>query len=541
MNLIKNIKLLILIMTLTLIGLISIEFYWISNDISLREEEFSFHVKSALDKVSEQLEKQEALKQIRSHQEGRFLFLEEDSLQFGQEVFPDSGYRYRLIQRFKKEGDNVEIEVLEGDEEVSSSTRVFSPVDKVENLEMLDMDVGKRSHKKILASDMKALSDSALRSRMLNKTVLISDIVKSLIEVNLSESIEDRLEPKVLDSLIKSYLAEEGITAQYHYRVLDEENQVRLTSVNRIKQDLEASSYRVRLFQKDIIQEPAFLEVIFPRKTGYLLSTMWFVLLISLLFISAIIVTYYLTINTIIRQKKISEIKNDFINNMTHELKTPISTISLACEMLSDKELQKDPGMLERYVGMIHEENDRLSLQVENVLQSAIWGSGRIRLKPEKLDIHEVIRNASSSFEIKMKEANAELNIELSAEDPIVHGDRIHLTNVINNLLDNALKYSRGDKRIDIGTNNNPKGVVISVQDNGIGISKENQKKIFDKLYRVSTGNLHDVKGFGLGLSYVKTVVEKHQGSVKVDSHLGKGSTFVVFLPFENHLNLNHG
>jgi len=281
--------------------------------------------------------------------------------------------------------------------------------------------------------------------------------------------------------------------------------------------------------------------LVFPRKTGYLLKTMWFVLLISILFIAAIIITYYLTINTIIRQKKLSDIKNDFINNMTHELKTPISTISLACEMLRDKELRKDSEMFERYVSMIHEENDRLSLQVENVLQSAIWGSGEIKLKLESIDVNEILQSTLKSFEIRLKEEGAELSTEFNASSALVQADRIHLTNVINNLLDNALKYSGKEKRLEVVTQNNPKGVIISVSDNGIGISKENQKKIFDKLYRVSTGNIHDVKGFGLGLSYVQTVVEKHKGSVKVNSQLGKGSTFVVFLPFQNQTDQNHG
>ena len=537
MNLIKNIRPLIIIMTVTLIGLISVEFYWISNAISLREEEFSFHVNTALKKVSDQLEKQEALKKLRSHEEGRFLFLEEDSLDFGNDVFPDSGFRYRLIQSVVKTGDNVEIEVLESDSETSSSTKIYSPIDKVDNLDMMDMNVANRSTKKILSSDLKALSDSALRARMLNKTVLISDIVRSLIEVNLSEAIEDRLEPKNLDSLLRYFMAEEGITAGFEYRVLDKENQVRLGSTKNLTKKFESNSYKVRLFRKDIIQEPAFLELIFPRKTGYLLNTMWFVLIISIVFVAAIIITYYLTVTTIIRQKKLSEIKNDFINNMTHELKTPISTISLACEMLGDSELQKDANMLDRYVNMIQEENSRLALQVENVLQSAIWGSGNIRFKPENLDIHSIISTVSRSFDIRFKDEYVETEFSLEATNCIVKGDKIHLTNIFNNLFDNALKYSRNPKKLSVSSLNNPHGIVVHIQDNGIGISKENQQKVFDKLYRVSTGNVHDVKGFGLGLSYVKTIIAQHAGSIKVDSQLGKGSTFVVFLPFDNQLN----
>jgi two-component system phosphate regulon sensor histidine kinase PhoR len=205
--------------------------------------------------------------------------------------------------------------------------------------------------------------------------------------------------------------------------------------------------------------------------------------------------------------------------------------------MLGDSELQKDANMLDRYVNMIQEENSRLALQVENVLQSAIWGSGNIRFKPENLDIHSIISTVSRSFDIRFKDENVETEFSLEATNCFVKGDKIHLTNIFNNLFDNALKYSRNPKKLSVSSLNNPHGIVVHIQDNGIGISKENQQKVFDKLYRVSTGNVHDVKGFGLGLSYVKTIIAQHAGSIKVDSQLGKGSTFVVFLPFDNQLN----
>jgi two-component system phosphate regulon sensor histidine kinase PhoR len=216
---------------------------------------------------------------------------------------------------------------------------------------------------------------------------------------------------------------------------------------------------------------------------------------------------------------------------MTHELKTPIATISLACEALNDEDMRKSERAMQTYVGMINEENKRLGVLVENVLRTAIFEQGEMQLRVQKIDIHEVIRQVIRNIEIQIKKKRGEIVVHLDAFNPIVEGDQLHITNVVYNLLDNAIKYSGESPKVEVSTSNDNGFLSVAFKDNGIGISKENQKKIFDKLYRVPTGNVHNVKGFGLGLSYVKGVMEKHNGSVDVSSEQKKGSTFTIHIP----------
>jgi two-component system phosphate regulon sensor histidine kinase PhoR len=237
------------------------------------------------------------------------------------------------------------------------------------------------------------------------------------------------------------------------------------------------------------------------------------------------------SIRTIYRQKKLSEVKNDFINNMTHELKTPIATISLACEALNDPDMRGSEKALGTYVGMINEENKRLGVLVENVLRTAIFEQGEMQLRKEKIDLHAIIRQVIRNIEIQVRKRKGEIITHLDASDPVVEGDSLHITNVIYNLIDNAIKYSADTPRVEVFTRDGIAEIAIAFRDNGIGISRENQKRIFEKLYRVPTGNIHNVKGFGLGLSYVKGVIEKHGGSVDVSSELKKGSTFTIHIP----------
>ena len=258
---------------------------------------------------------------------------------------------------------------------------------------------------------------------------------------------------------------------------------------------------------------------------------MLFMLLTSVLLMTVLIFSFYYTISTILKQKKLSEIKNDFISNMTHEFKTPISTISLACEVLNDKSIEKTEERTGKYVKMIRDENKRLSLLVENILQTAILDKGEFKLKIQSTDIHTLIDQTIANIKLQVENKDGEITTELHAERPLINADRVHITNIIFNLIDNALKYSNEKPVIKITTKNDREGIFISVKDNGIGISKENQHRIFDTMFRVHTGNVHNVKGFGLGLSYVKAVVEKHGGSISVESELNKGSTFTVYLP----------
>ena len=272
--------------------------------------------------------------------------------------------------------------------------------------------------------------------------------------------------------------------------------------------------------------------VYFPRPEGFLISQIgkWLFSSIGLLVI--VIFTFSFTIFSIIKQKKLSEMKTDFINNMTHELKTPISTIGLSTEVLMKDETQADKEKIQRYARIISEENNRLRTQVEKVLQMAILDRGQFELNVKELDIHDLLDSAVEKQRITVENRGGTLDLEKNAEQSIIHGDWEHLQSVVENLLDNANKYSLENPTIEVETSNNKHGILIHVTDHGIGMDKESQKHIFDKFYRVSTGDVHDVKGFGLGLNYVKIIVDAHEGDIKVISSLDKGSTFEIFLPF---------
>jgi two-component system phosphate regulon sensor histidine kinase PhoR len=237
------------------------------------------------------------------------------------------------------------------------------------------------------------------------------------------------------------------------------------------------------------------------------------------------------TISVMIRQKRLSEIKNDFINNMTHELKTPISTIALSSEMILKGDFNEDQEKFFRYVGIIHKENKRLEDQVERVLNVAKLDQEKITLKKTSLDIHELLAEAKENFTLNQLGNGVEINLYLEAQNPVINADSVHITNVIYNLLDNAIKYCETTPSININTSNKNNGLLIEISDNGIGIKKEDIKMIFDKFYRVPTGNLHNVKGFGLGLFYVKLIVDEHNGKIDVKSKIGEGTSFTIWLP----------
>jgi two-component system phosphate regulon sensor histidine kinase PhoR len=255
-------------------------------------------------------------------------------------------------------------------------------------------------------------------------------------------------------------------------------------------------------------------------------------MMVSLLLVLVIIAAFSYSVFTIIRQRKLSELKNDFINNMTHEFKTPISTISLACQALSDKDIPRSNEMYADYINIIGDENHRLGEMAEKILQTAILEKGNLHLRPEAIDMHVLIADAIHKIAIQIEIRDGVITQSLKAEHPLIKADKVHLSNVIFNLLDNANKYSPRKPQIMVSTADAENGIFISVTDKGMGISKANLKKIFEKLYRVPTGDVHNVKGFGLGLSYVKFIVEKHGGAISVESEPGKGSTFTMFLPY---------
>lgn len=250
--------------------------------------------------------------------------------------------------------------------------------------------------------------------------------------------------------------------------------------------------------------------------------------------VGILLVFFAFSISVIIRQKRISEVKTDFVNNMTHELKTPISTIGLSSEMLMTSDFTKDPERLKKYAEVIFKENKRLEQQVERVLNMAKLDRNELELQIERIEIHELIEEVADSFRFNQSMSGGEINLDLKAEDDVVEGDMVHITNVLFNLMDNAVKYSVDAPQVKIITENKKNGIEVKVQDQGIGISKDQINQVFEQFYRVPTGDQHDVKGFGLGLYYVKLIVDKHKGKISLNSIPGEGSTFTIWLPQTN-------
>jgi two-component system, OmpR family, phosphate regulon sensor histidine kinase PhoR len=356
---------------------------------------------------------------------------------------------------------------------------------------------------------------------------------EGMMNFNRHMTYENFITRESLDSLIYVELNVRGIDSRYEFGIYKpDKDTMLLSNFNTPPREIIKKGFAFRLFASDIFTSPEYLIIYFPNEQKYLLTELWGMLLISIVLIIVIMYSFSYTIRTIFRQKKLSEVKNDFINNMTHEFKTPISTISLACEALGDEEINKTPAFFSNYLNIIREENKRLAGMSEKILQTAVIEKGQLEMKKEKIDFHAIIADVIKNIRIQVEIKDGVITRNFKAAQPFIEGDKVHLTNLVYNLLDNANKYSPRRPVIKVRTENTSSGIVLTIQDNGIGISKADQKKIFDKLYRVPTGNIHEVRGFGLGLSYVKAIVAEHNGKIHLESEVGKGSTFRIFLPF---------
>ena len=344
---------------------------------------------------------------------------------------------------------------------------------------------------------------------------------------------ENFLTEKSLDSLISAELNVRGIDTRFEVGIYKPETDTMLLK-NSITapREMIKEGFAFRLFSSDIFTSPEYLIIYFPYEKQSLLTELWGMLLISIILIIVVMYLFAYTIMTIFRQKRLSEMKNDFINNMTHEFKTPISTISLACEAIREDEITRSSGIFWNYLNIIKQENKRLENLSEKILQTAVIEKGQLKMKKEKVDFHHIITDVIKNIRIQVEIKDGVIIKDFKASQPFLEGDKVHLTNLVYNLLDNANKYSPRRPVIKVRTENTPTGITLTIEDNGIGISKAEQKKIFDKLYRVPTGNIHEVRGFGLGLSYVKAIVSEHKGKISIESELNKGSTFRIFLPF---------
>ncbi|NOX48697.1 MAG: HAMP domain-containing histidine kinase [Chlorobi bacterium] len=376
--------------------------------------------------------------------------------------------------------------------------------------------------------------DAIALNRFMQKSLLAQEALQNMMNRFNNLPVENRIDPQILDSLLGSELKNRGINTDYEYGVFSpSRNTMPIQKTGKYPKELLNNGYHYTLFPSDMIANPNYLMVFFPHERKFLITQLWRTLTISIVLILTIILSFSYTIFTIFRQKKLSEMKNDFINNMTHEFKTPISTISLACEALKDKDIQKTAGVSDTYIHMIDEENNRLKSMAERILQSAKLEKDNIALNKEEVDVHGIIRESIKNIQLQIEKKAGQIIMELNAGKHLLQADKVHFTNIIFNLLDNANKYSPVTPKLKIKTENSYSGIIITIEDNGIGISKANQKRVFEKLYRVPTGNIHNVKGFGLGLSYVKAIVEAHGGKIGLESELNKGTKFIITLPFK--------
>jgi two-component system phosphate regulon sensor histidine kinase PhoR len=366
---------------------------------------------------------------------------------------------------------------------------------------------------------------------------------KKVMELIDSRPLAERIPLDALNKIVREEIRNKGINAEYQYGVYSEaRNSYVIVNDHFVVEDsgpqvshggaptLFNSPYKVSLFNQDI-ESPGYLSLYFPNRTRLVLGSSLSMLLLSVVFTSIIMFSFWYTIQVIFRQKQLSEIKNDFINNMTHEFKTPIATISLAADSIGSPVVMGNPDKIRRFIDIIRQENRRMNSQVERVLQMALIDKKDFELKIAEVNVHDLVLQAVDNFSLQVEKREGTIHTELLAEKPVIEADATHLTSVIHNLLDNANKYSPEKPDITVSTRNVPIGIEITVTDHGMGISKEARKHIFDKFYRVHTGNIHDVKGFGLGLSYVKAIMVAHKGLVDVKSEPGKGSSFSLTLP----------
>lgn len=536
----KVIILVIILISLALIGLVGVQLYWIKNAIAVKEANFDRSVNEALTNVVYKLEKLEVSNRIKNRinagSSNSTLYTTIDSINnmFIKEMESMANdFNIQKASYINYTSKKITVEYTEtipgkGAKHIDSSIVAVSNKDSIKKNEVRPVSVPEYYFP---SNHFDSISNKI--DKFLKKSFLISDVFEEMFNFKYNRTIEDRINPTKIDSLINIELANKGINTEYEYGVFSPvKNLMVIEKTGKYHKELIEKSVAFNIFPSDLYRAPEYLLIFFPKKETYLFTQTWLILFIAAILILFIILSFIYTIRTIIKQKRLGEMKNDFINNMTHEFKTPVSTISLACQALTDDDIVKSEMLYRNYLHVISDENKRLGVMAEKILQTAVLEKGQIKLKKEPLDIHFVINEAIKNIKLQVGAKGGQIITELNAASCIINADKVHITNVIYNLIDNANKYTIENPRIILATESNDSGVYVSVEDNGIGISHANLKKIFDKLYRVPSGNIHNVKGFGLGLSYVKAIVEMHNGTVDVVSELKKGSKFTIYLPF---------
>lgn len=499
----STIWLLVLIMAAAFGGLLYLQIFYVNTMGEMRSSQFEESVKRVLYQVSKDLEYEEARKA-----------LEEDLAKKGNTYVPKQQelVNERQITILAPDASQIDIDVHPGTEVKPSIPKSIS------------------KKTKDITSASKEFQET-LRKRYLYQKDVMDDVILNMVYQSSRKPINERIDFKKLDGFIKAELLNEGLNVPYHFAVINSNGEV-VYKTPEYENSRPGDHFTQILFKNDPPNRLNYLDVVFPTRSNYIYSSLTF-MVPSLVFTVVLLVIFVITASMAFRQKRLTEMKNNFINNMTHEFKTPISTISLASQMLKDPAVAKTPSMFNHISSVIHDETKRLSFQVDKVLQMSLFDKKTSSLKFKNIDINHLISGVVATFKLKVENFGGKIIAELHAVDPDVTIDEMHFTNVIFNLMDNAVKYKKDDEplRLKVKTWNENDKLLISIQDNGIGIKKDDLKKIFERFYRVSTGNLHNVKGFGLGLAYVKKIVEDHRGTIKAESESGVGTKFIITLP----------
>ncbi len=546
--------LMVIASALAMIGLLLIQYRWTQQTINARESNFERSVQEAMSKVIYQTEKLEIASRIKdrfkSYGKGMSLFNTVDSINqilFDEfdKMLIDSIINDSIIN-ITKERIRVEIYQDKYGHPVTKIDTSYITYQKSEGNQgtwYIDQSEGEGQgsiYEYIENPEIVELNvDSLMQEfdKFLKRTFIVSDIFEDMFNFSYYLPIEERLNFVTLDSLIGVEMENKGINIDYEFGIFSTlHKELVYEKTGTYTEELTASGQYFQLFPSDFFSVPNYLVVYFPNRKAFVMKQMQQTLLISFVLIALIITVFSYVLVSFVRQKKLSEERNDFINNMTHEFKTPIATISLACEAMKDSQANQDSTLRETYIDIIKKENIRLSAMAEKILQTAIIDHGQLKIKKDIVNVKEVVNHVIENMTLQLEQKEGKIHTFFLASNHSIAADRVHFTNIIFNLLDNAIKFTRNKPEIIVKTFNERNNIVIEIVDNGIGIHKSEQKRIFEKLYRVSSGNVHDVKGFGLGLSYVKAIVEMHKGKVSLESEQSKGSTFrLIFKCLQDH------
>lgn len=519
---------LVILMGISLLGIVAVQVYWFNNSVNVRNELFDRSVNDAMTKAVRRMETGNDLKIIR-HFSGRDSSIVTEGFLIPPPPPPPPVPESQDIEIVVKRDtvhQVVELRTSRNQTSRKKSITVHS-----------DSFSGEGKKPVLITENIYGPeNDSLIVMNLTGKNLAVSQKLMQLKNLSNQLKVEYRgwATGKTIDEkLLKKYLREEfddrAIPIDFTFSINSSDS-----LVHQVVQKGESLKwYRVNMFPNDIFRKNLELALFFPQRDQFIGRKTTWLLGLSVIFTLIIFFTFYWSIYLIIRQKKISEMKSDFINNMTHEFKTPIATISIAADSISNEKVIREEEKVRFFAGMIRKENMRMNEQVERILQIARLDRKEYEFNFQPSDVHRLIEDSIDGILLQVEKRGGKIETSLAASNPVVTTDPVHFTNLIYNLLDNANKYCEQAPLIWIKTENNPRGIIITVEDNGIGMTKAVQARIFDKFYRLPSGNVHNVKGFGLGLSYVKAILDANGGTIKVWSEPGKGSRFVVFIPFQ--------